>query len=56
MSIIAGLILMLAGSGWFAGAATVGTILLVAGAVLLVVQILAFVGALAASSKGRDRF
>ncbi len=37
--IVAGLILLLAGSGWFAGAATVGTILLIVGAIVLCVQL-----------------
>lgn len=42
--LIAGLILDLAGSHWFSGAGTVGTILIVVGAVGLVIQlgILAF--------------
>lgn len=39
IGIVAGLILLLAGSGWFAGAATVGWILLIVGAVLLAVQL-----------------
>jgi uncharacterized protein YjeT (DUF2065 family) len=38
--VIAGLILLLAGSGWFAAATTVGTILLVAGGVLFVVELI----------------
>lgn len=40
LGIIAGLILLLAGSGWFAGAVTVGWILLIGGAVLLAVQVI----------------
>lgn len=46
IGIIAGLILLLAGSGWFAGAVTVGWILFVVGIVLLVIQVawFAFVG------------
>lgn len=37
--LVAGLILLLAGSGWFAGAATVGLILAIVGGVLLVLEI-----------------
>lgn len=37
--LVAGLILVLAGGSWFTGAVTVGTILLVICAVLLVVQV-----------------
>lgn len=38
--LIAGLILDLAGSHWFSGAGTVGTILIVVGAVGIVIQLL----------------
>lgn len=38
--ILVGLVLLLAGSTWFAGAATVGLIALIAGGVLLVVQVI----------------
>lgn len=37
--LLAGLILLLAGGSWFAGATTVGVICLVVGAVLFVVQL-----------------
>lgn len=40
IGIIAGLILLLAGSDWFSGAGTVGVILLVVGGVLLAIQVL----------------
>jgi hypothetical protein len=50
--IIAGLILLLAGAGWFTGAATVGWILLIGGGVLALLQLLwaLFMGAAVASS------
>lgn len=39
--LVAGLILVLAGGSWFTGAVTVGTILLVICAVILVIQVAA---------------
>jgi hypothetical protein len=39
--LIAGLILLLAGSGWFVGAATVGVILIVVSVVVFILQALA---------------
>lgn len=50
LPLIAGLILVLAGSSWFAGAATVGWILLVAGAIMLVALLVctAIIGRMAA--------
>jgi len=42
--IIAGLILLLAGGGWFAGAITVGWILLIAGIVTTVLPFVLFGG------------
>ena len=41
IGVVAGLILLLAGSGWFAGAATVGLILLIVGVVLIIAQAVA---------------
>lgn len=53
-AVIAGLILLLAGSSWFTGAATVGWILLIVGGIFTVVPILLAAGvfALAASGSG----
>lgn len=47
--LVAGLILLFAGSAWFAGAGTVGLILTIAGVALLLVQLVwvAFVAHLA---------
>lgn len=56
IGIIAGLILLLAGSTWFAGAATVGWILLIAGAVLVLLQLLVFGKAAREVKRGFDRF
>lgn len=39
LAIVSGLILLLAGSGWFAGAATVGAILLAVGVTVTAVQL-----------------
>lgn len=54
--LIAGLILLLAGSGWFAGAATVGLILTIVGGVGLAIQLVLFliVAGSAAKSARRD--
>lgn len=38
--LIPGLILLLAGAGWFAGAATVGLILVIAGGVFIALQLI----------------
>lgn len=51
--LIPGLILLLAGSGWFGGATTVGWILTIVGAVVLLVQLALF--ALGAVVYSRDR-
>jgi hypothetical protein len=54
LGIIAGLILLLAGSSWFTGAVTVGWILLIGGAVLTVVPlVIALVAFIGISKKGR---
>jgi hypothetical protein len=52
--IIAGLVLLLAGSSWFTGAATVGAILLIVGGVGLVFALVIF--ALAAAAIKSKRF
>lgn len=42
LGIIAGLILLLAGSSWFAGAVTIGWILLIAGVVITILHLVWF--------------
>lgn len=54
--VIIGLILLLAGSGWFAGAATVGAILTVAGVVGIVIQVAIMGSVLKMQKNMKDNF
>lgn len=49
--LLVGLILLLAGSSWFTGAATVGIILIVVGGVGLLIQLVLFLAVLFAAIK-----
>lgn len=49
--LLAGLILEIAGKHWFSGASTVGTILIIVGAVGIALQLLVFGGTLSAIRK-----
>lgn len=54
--VIIGLILLLAGSGWFAGAATVGIILAIAGVVGIVIQVAIMGSVLKMQKNMKDNF
>jgi hypothetical protein len=53
---IAGLILLLAGSGWFAGAATVGLVLVIVAGFVILMQLLMLLGVTVAGTSRRNRW
>lgn len=54
--LVIGLILLLAGSGWFTGAATVGLILAIVGAIGILIQAVVMGSALKAFKDFKDDF
>ena len=55
LMLVAGLILVLAGSGWFAGAATVGWILIVVSVLLMALTLVILTLAASTTSSRRSR-